>query len=85
MRNFLTAAQVANGFGRSLTWFYAQRAALEARGFPAPVDGCGLRWDPAAIQDWQDAQRPARAASPDQMAEATLIGRARALIEGQFA
>jgi hypothetical protein len=77
MREFLTAADVARGFRRSLGWFNANRAALEARGFPKPADGCGRRWDPAAIARWQDAQLPPQDANPEAAAEALLIERAQ--------
>ncbi len=77
MRDYLTAADVARGFRRSLSWFNNNRKSLEARGFPAPIDGCGLRWDPIAIARWQDAQLPPREANPDAAAEALLIERAQ--------
>lgn len=79
-RTLLTAAQVALLLGRKAGWFLAHRAALEARGFPGPVDGCGLRWDPRAIEAWLDARLP-RAATADGQAEATLLARAAALAE----
>lgn len=76
-RDLLTSAQVARRFARSLAWFRRARPQLEAKGFPLPVDGCGLRWDPVAIDDWLDAQRPRRPASED--GEAELIRRAQAM------
>ena len=82
MRQLLTAPMVARGLSRSVGWFLRNRADLESdHGFPAPVDGCGMRWDPAAIEDWLDARRK-RAVPPELAAEATLIQRARAMAEG---
>ena len=75
-RQLLTAPQVAARLARSHAWFLRRRGALEETGFPRPVDGCGMRWDPAAIDDWLDAQRPRRA-GPEETAEAELIRRAR--------
>lgn len=80
VRAYLTAAEVAAGFRRSLPWFQRNRAALEARGFPRPVDGCGMRWDPAAIARWQDSQLPMPLATPEAAAEQTLLARARAMM-----
>lgn len=57
MRQLLAAPAVAQLLGHSASWFYRQRAELEGQhGFPAPVAGCGLRWDSAAIHRWLDAQ-----------------------------
>lgn len=42
--------------GHSPAWFRTRRIGLEARGFPLPVDGCGHRWDSAAIERWLDRQ-----------------------------
>lgn len=79
-RQLLSAPQVAAQLGHRAAWFYRNRARLQAQhGFPAPVDGCGLRWDPVAIGAWLDAQRHgarAPAADPEQV----LIGRARGLV-----
>ena len=80
-RQLLTSAQVAAKLGHRLGWFYGHRAALEARGFPLPVDGCGNRWDQLAIDRWLDAQA---STSPAATAEALLIARAGA-IGGQHA
>jgi hypothetical protein len=77
MRQALTAAEVALHLRRSLPWFHRHRPALEARGFPPPMDGCGLRWDPRAIERWQDSLLPPAPATADAKAEATLIERAR--------
>lgn len=77
-RQLLTAPQVAAQLGHRAAWFYRNRARLQQQhGFPPPVDGCGLRWDPVAIGAWLDrrAHTPAPAADPEQV----LIGRARAL------
>jgi hypothetical protein len=78
MMETLTAADVARGFRHSLGWFYRNRVRLEARGFPVPVDGLGLRWDPAAIDAWLNAQLPAvkAAAVPEDGAD-ILIRRAQ--------
>ncbi len=73
-REILTAPQVAALLKRSLGWFQRNRASLEERGFPRPIDGLGMRWDSAAIEDWLDRQRPARPAADE--AEAELIRRA---------
>lgn len=75
-REILTAAQVARRFQRTARWFLRNRAALEARGFPTPIDGCGMRWDSAAIDDWLDRRRPERPVDPAQAMEAELIRRA---------
>jgi predicted DNA-binding transcriptional regulator AlpA len=73
-REILTAPQVARLLARSVTWFYRNRATLEGKGFPRPVDGLGMRWDSVAIHRWLDAQAPAAEAS----AEDVLIARALA-------
>jgi hypothetical protein len=77
-RRLLTAAGVARKLGRSLSWFQRQREALERdKGFPLPVDGCGHRWDPVAIDAWLDRQRgPASSPSID----GELLRRAQAAI-----
>lgn len=78
MRALLTAPQVAGALGYRYAWFLRNRATLEAQhGFPRPVDGCGLRWDPAAIEDWLDARRRATRAAAGDAAETILIERAR--------
>jgi predicted DNA-binding transcriptional regulator AlpA len=79
MRQLLTSAQVGRALGHSATWFLRRRADLEATGFPRPVDQCGMRWDPAAIEDWLDAQRRAAAAPCAASGEAVLVARARAM------
>jgi hypothetical protein len=64
-------------------WFYRQRPRLEAAGFPAPMPGCGLRWDPAAVAAWQDAQlAPHATQDPARQAEQLLIQRALAMTHG---
>jgi hypothetical protein len=78
-RQLLTSAEVALRLRRSLPWFQRNRASLEARGFPAPVDGLGMRWDPVAIDRWLDALLPAAPMAEQAKAEATLIERARAM------
>jgi len=77
-REILTGPQVAARLKRSLGWFHRNRPTLEAKGFPRPVDGLGMRWDSAAIDDWLDGQRP-RAAAED--AEAELIRRAHRMAD----
>lgn len=80
IRPLLTAHQVAAALSlRSARSFLGRRAALEAEGFPRPVRGLPDRWDPAAIEAWLSAQRPA-AAPADALAaaEQTLIARAQA-------
>lgn len=39
-------------------WFRHKDALMTKHGFPAPVAGCGDRWDPAAILSWQDRNLP---------------------------
>lgn len=83
MRQLLTSAQVALVLGRSLPWWHRNRADLEAKhGFPGPVDGCGMRWDPRAIEAWLDARLPAPPAAPEVAAEAEMIRRAKAMAGG---
>lgn len=77
-RVLLTSAQVALRLSRSLGWFRSNRDRLEARGFPRPIDGCGMRWDPVAIDAWLDRQR-GQAADPAAAAEEELIRRAQAM------
>lgn len=82
MRQLLTAPQVARALGYRHAWFLRHRARLEAEhGFPGPVDGCGLRWDPAAIEDWLDARRQATRQVAGAAAEDILITRARRLAD----
>lgn len=81
MRQLLTAPQVAAQLGYKLGWFQRNRPRLEAEhGFPRPVDGCGLRWDPAAIGDWLDARRTATREACQAVGEAVLLQRARSMI-----
>lgn len=79
-RRLLTAAEVAIRLGRTVGWFRRNRPELEERhGFPRPVDGCGMRWDPLALDRWLDARLPGAAAAPAttlQAAEARLLARA---------
>lgn len=85
MRTALTAYQVAAALQISARSFAARRKRLEEEhGFPRPLPGLGLpRWDPAALEDWQNARRSpsaVQAAEGDIAgAEARLIARARAL------
>jgi predicted DNA-binding transcriptional regulator AlpA len=54
----LTMQEVAERLAHGYDWFRRQRARLERdEGFPAPVRGCGNRWDPRAIEQWLDRQR----------------------------
>lgn len=80
-RTLLTGPEVALRLRRSTTWFYRNRARLEAEhGFPRPVDGCGMRWDPEALMRWLDARLPNHEQDndPASLAERRLIERARA-------
>ncbi|MGX9963129.1 helix-turn-helix transcriptional regulator [Roseomonas sp. F4] len=82
-RRLLTAAEVALRLRRTVSWFYRQRAELEDRhGFPRPIDGCGMRWDPRAIDRWLDSRIQGGALSGQQKAlaeaEARLMARADA-------
>jgi predicted DNA-binding transcriptional regulator AlpA len=80
MRQLLTAPEVAAALGYRYGWFMKHRARLEGEhAFPPPVDGLGLRWDPAAIGDWLDARRAASRAAAGAAAEDILIARARAM------
>ena len=81
-RTLLTAAQVALRLGRTHRWFTRNRAALEARGFPGPVDGCGMRWDPVAIDGWLDGQLDCPPPVSDEAMEAQLLRRAAAMARG---
>lgn len=82
MRQLLTAPMVAAALGYKHGWFSRNRAMLQTRhGFPPPIDGCGMRWDPAAIEDWLDARRRQAAPAPEAAAETLLIQRARAMAE----
>ena len=74
----INACQVATLLGRSLGWFRQHRASLEAeKGFPKPIDGCGLRWSDTAVRAW--IGRADKVAPPAAADEAELIARARAL------
>jgi predicted DNA-binding transcriptional regulator AlpA len=80
MRHLLTAPQVAAALGYKLSWFHRHRASLVAeRAFPAPIAGCGMRWDPRAIESWLDWQLPAAGRSAEADAEQELIRRAAAM------
>ena len=55
--NLIDARQVAERLGRGVSWFYCTRQTLiDKHGFPDPVPGIGLRWDPVAIDRWLAAQ-----------------------------
>jgi predicted DNA-binding transcriptional regulator AlpA len=47
--------RVAHRLGRSRSWFYANKAALERAGFPSPLPII-RRWDPKAIDEWVAGQ-----------------------------
>jgi predicted DNA-binding transcriptional regulator AlpA len=81
LRPLLTAHQVAMALALdSALSFHRRRRALEAdHGFPEPVPGLGLRWDPAAIEAWLARRRGAPAGGQDEGAEALLVARARAI------
>ena len=55
MRKLLSHREVAEAMGVSSDWLYRHKRILETRGFPRPVPVIG-RYDPLAIQRWQDAQ-----------------------------
>lgn len=82
----LARGAVARLLGLTTPRFLRLRGRLEAeQGFPPPVPGLALRWDPRAIEDWLAARRaaPAAAASESSPAldawEATLAARADTL------
>lgn len=59
MRRLLTLAEVAERLGASVEWLYRHRKRLATeQGFPAPALGRGMqqRWDPRALELWQDAR-----------------------------
>lgn len=59
-RTPLDVAGVARELGHTPLWFRRHRAELEAKhGFPKPLPGLGLRWDPLAIKLWKDIHIPA--------------------------
>lgn len=79
-RQLLAAPAVAKLLGHSSSWFYRNRGRLEEQhGFPAPVAGCGLRWDSAAIHRWLDAQQAPGPAGAAGDVSALLIQRAGAM------
>lgn len=54
-RTPLDVAGAARALGRTPAWFRRHRAELERQhGFPKPLPGLGLRWDPKAIELWKD-------------------------------
>ena len=61
-RKLLTTAEVAAKLGRPVEWLYKNRNKLV--GFPPPVQGCGYRWDPAAIDAWLDRLAGLASAEP---------------------
>lgn len=76
----VTSADVGRYLGRSASWFCRNRATLEARGFPRPVDACGMRWDRAAVDAWLDEQ--SRRPNSTRSVEDTLLERARKMMGG---
>lgn len=61
----LALAEVAAALGFSRERFYKRwKAMVRDHGFPAPVPGCGKRWDPVAIRCWLDRQLEPAAADP---------------------
>lgn len=68
MKPLLTIRQVGVLLSHSQQWFNHHRARLEGEGFPKPVAGLGMRWDPVAIDGWLARQRgeapPATQAAP---------------------
>jgi hypothetical protein len=86
-RVLLSAAQLAAKLNQSLDWWYHNRPALEAAGFPTTVPGMGKRWDPVAVDAWLDLQVPGHlraalpvAEKPEPDLAAELAERARALV-----
>lgn len=53
----LDAAGVATLLGRPTEWFYRNREALEAEGFPRRLPVVRL-WERAAVEAWLARQRP---------------------------
>lgn len=55
MRDLLTYPEVAAALKVTREWFYRNhRRLVRQHGFPAPMPGMGNRWDPRAIELWQD-------------------------------
>ena len=52
-RAVLNAKAVAARFGKTASWFYERRAALERGGFPAK-DALASGWLAAAVDQWFD-------------------------------
>lgn len=54
----LSYADVAACLAVTRSWLHRNRRALAVQhGFPPPVPGMGLRWDPLAIDAWLATQR----------------------------
>lgn len=83
MRPLLDAPALAHLLGISTTRFLRRRPQLEMEhGFPPPVRGLALRWDPLAIEAWLAAQRQGAVSvtvAPAHDWEAILAARAQAL------
>lgn len=60
-RLLINTAEVAELLGMTVHTFYRRRAQLHRVGFPNPVPGMGIRYDPLAIQAWLARQRTASA------------------------
>lgn len=58
-RALLDSGQVAAWLAMSRDSFCRKwRGLVAEHGFPPPVPGCGLHWDPHAIERWLDRQIP---------------------------
>lgn len=67
----IDARAVAKRLGRSLSWFYAQRAELERAGFPPPLP-VTRRWNATAIDAWRGCQSRMPAAAAAHVADKEL-------------
>ena len=73
---FMTSQQVAKRLQVTTTWFYKNRARLEAEGFPPALPGFRQgRWSAEAIDAWaarasgQVAETEVRGPTPEEAAE----------------
>lgn len=55
-RHLINRKKVAEILGHSESWFRANYIELQVKGFPKPIQNCGYRWDPKAIEIWLDLQ-----------------------------
>jgi hypothetical protein len=81
-RDLLNIAQVAKIIRHSPEWFSRHRKRLEEEhGFPKSVAGMGKRWDPRAIEIWQDWQLPPAASASGLAQEDAALADARRELE----